>query len=142
MSAKPLVVAVMTLLAGSLAAAQDGFTSLFNGKDFTGWKIPAGDNGHWKVVDGVIDYDAGSESKGDKNLWSLKEYGDFTLRLEWRIKETPYLNTRVADILPDGTHKKDASGNEIKLSLPDSDSGIYPRGSSKHQVNITLRPRA
>ena len=65
MSAKPLVVAVLTLCAGSLAIAQEGFTSLFNGKDFTGWKVPEGDNGHWKVVDGVIDYDAKSEAKGD-----------------------------------------------------------------------------
>ena len=50
---------------------EEGFTSLFNGKDFTGWKIPAGDNGHWKVIDGVIDYDAESEAPGsDKSLWS------------------------------------------------------------------------
>src|SRR5215471_10687420 len=55
--------------------APDGFTSLFNGKDLTGWKIPAGDNGHWKVVDGVIDCDAKSESKvPDKSLWSEKSF--------------------------------------------------------------------
>ena len=41
----------------------DGFVSLFNGKNLDNWKIPAGDNGHWKVVNGVIDYDAESESK-------------------------------------------------------------------------------
>src|SRR5581483_7002967 len=73
-------------------AEQDGFVSLFNGQDFTNWKVPEDDNGHWKIVDGVIDYDAQSEAKGDKNLWSAKEYGDFTLRCDWRIKETPYLN--------------------------------------------------
>ena len=50
--------------------APEGFVSLFNGKDLTGWKIPEGDGGHWKVVDGVIDYDAESEAKGDKALWS------------------------------------------------------------------------
>src|SRR5262249_2266204 len=36
-----------------------GFASLFNGKDLSGWKVPEGDGGHWKVIDGVIDYDAG-----------------------------------------------------------------------------------
>ena len=46
--------------------APDGFVSLFNGKDLSGWKIPEGDNGHWKVLNGVIDYDAESESKNDK----------------------------------------------------------------------------
>jgi hypothetical protein len=40
------------------STAPKGFTTLFNGKDLTNWKVPAGDNGHWKVVDGVIDYDA------------------------------------------------------------------------------------
>jgi len=138
MSAKPLiVVAVLTLLAGSLAAVQDGFTSLFNGKDLTGWKVPAGDNGHWKVVDGVIDYDAESEAPGnDKSLWSERAFGDFVLKIEWRIKGTPYINPGVPIILPSGLHKKDADGKEIRTSVPDSDSGIYLRGESKAQVNI------
>ena len=95
MSAKLLVVTVTTLLAGSLATAQDGFTSLFNGKDLTGWKVPAGDNGHWKVVDGVIDYDAESEAPGnDKSLWSERDYGNFVLKVDWRIKATPTVRTR------------------------------------------------
>jgi hypothetical protein len=114
-------------------------TSLFNGKDLEGWKIPENDGGHWKVVDGVIDYDARSEAK-DKNLWSAKEYGDFTLKVEWRIKETPWVNPNVKDILPDGTHKKGPDGKEINLALPDSDSGILLRGNAKYQVNIWCWP--
>src|SRR3954447_19988633 len=90
--------------------APEGFKSLFNGKDLTGWKVPEGDNGHWKVVDGVIDYDAGSEAKGSKDLWSEKQFGDFTVRVDWRIKETPYTNPNVPYILPDGTHAKDVTG--------------------------------
>ena len=31
-------------------AAAD-FVALFNGRDLAGWKIPAGDNGHWRVVE-------------------------------------------------------------------------------------------
>ena len=53
--------------------APAGFTSLFNGKDLTNWKIPGGDNGHWKVVNGVIDYDALSEATEDKNLWTVTQ---------------------------------------------------------------------
>jgi len=115
---------------------QPKFASIFNGKDLTGWKIPAGDNGHWKVVDGVIDYDAASEATGDKALWSDKSYGDFILRVDWRIKETPYTNPNVYIVRPDGSHKKDASGNDIRIPVPDSDSGIYLRGDGKSQVNI------
>ena len=71
---------------------EEGFISLFNGVDLAGWKVPEGDNGHWKVVDGVIDYDARSEAKGAKDLVSEKEYGDFVLELEWRITDTPWIN--------------------------------------------------
>jgi hypothetical protein len=129
----------MKALVLALLALSVQETSLFNGKDLDGWKIPEGDGGHWKVVDGVIDYDARSEAK-DKNLWSAKEYGDVTIQVEWRIKETPWVNPNVKDILPDGTHKKGPDGKEINLALPDSDSGILLRGNAKYQVNIWCWP--
>jgi len=131
--------AVVAVMAPAGKAADD-FVSLFNGRDLAGWKIPAGDNGHWRVVGGVIDYDAESEAAGDKALWSAREYGDFVLRADWRIKSTPYINPSVPIIRFDGTHKKDASGKEIRIAVPDSDSGIYLRGSSKAQVNIWCWP--
>src|ERR687898_515929 len=121
--------AMTALLATGFAMSQvggaqvpDGFTPLFNGKDFTGWKVPAGDNGHWKIVDGVIDYDALSEATGDKSLYSEKSYGDFTLRVDWRIKAVPYINPNVFIIRPDGSHKKDDTGKDIRIPVPDSDS--------------------
>jgi hypothetical protein len=126
-------------LAALALVSQDGFTPIFNGKDLDGWKVPENDGGHWKVVDGVIDYDARSEAK-DKNLWTAKEYGDFTLKVEWRIKETPWVNPNVKDILPDGSHKKGPDGKDINLALPDSDSGILLRGNAKYQVNIWCWP--
>ncbi len=117
-----------------------GFTALFNGRDFSGWKVPAGDGGHWKIVGDAIDYDAQSQATGNKNLWSEREFGDFTLRVDWRIKETPYVNARIPYVLPDGTHARDIHGKEIRMSLPDSDSGIFLRGRSKGQVNIWCWP--
>jgi hypothetical protein len=132
--------AAMVGLSFTTPRAQAGFTALFNGKDLSGWKIPPGDNGHWKVVDGVIDYDAESEASGEKSLVSEREFGDYVLRLEWRIKATPYTNPNVPIILSSGLHKKGPDGKEIRLSVPDSDSGIYMRGSSKAQVNIWCWP--
>ena len=118
----------------------EGFVSIFNGKDLTGWKVPEGDNGHWKVVGGVIDYDARSEAKGDKNLWTEKEYGDCTLIVDWRIKEAPYMNPRVAKILPDGSEERGADGKPVQLTLRDADSGILLAGDVKYQVNIWCWP--
>jgi len=119
---------------------QAGFTALFNGRDFSNWKVPEGDNGHWKVVDGVIDYDAESEAKGDKSLWTVRAYDDFVLHVDWRLKEAPYVNPNVFVILPDGSHARDIRGKEMRLALPDSDSGIFLRGSGKYQLNIWCWP--
>jgi hypothetical protein len=133
----------LAALTASRVAANDppsGFTALFNGKDFTGWKVPAGDGGHWKVLDGVIDYDAESQAQGDKSLWTEREYGDFVLNVDWRIKEAPYVNPNVPYILPDGTHARDIHGKEMKMALPDSDSGIMLRGSGRNQINIWCWP--
>lgn len=121
-------------------AGGGGFVSLFNGRDFSGWRVPEGDSGHWKVAGGVIDYDAGSEAKGVRDLMTEKEYGDFVLRLDWRIKETPYVNPNVPYILPDGSHARDVQGREMKMALPDSDSGVILRGDVKYQVNIWCWP--
>jgi hypothetical protein len=122
------------------SAPSAGFVSIFNGKDLTGWKIPAGDNGHWKVVDGVIDYDAGSEAATDKNLWTEKSYKNFVARVDWRIKSTPYVSKNMRIVMPDGHDKLDENGKVITITAPDSDSGFILRGSGKAQLNIWCWP--
>ncbi len=117
----------------------DGFVSLFDGKDLSSWKVPKGDNGHWKVLNGVIDYDAQSEAKKDKNLWTKKEYKNFILKIDWRIKRTTGLYD-MPIVLPDGSHKKDKNGKEIKIPTPNADSGIFLRGVGKSQINIWCWP--
>jgi hypothetical protein len=140
----PALVAIPLLLSlylfSQAGQAPQGFGSLFNGRDFTGWKVPEGDGGHWKVLDGVIDYDAQSQAPGSKDLWTEKEYGDFEFIVDWRIKETPFKNPRVPIIMPSGEHKRDENGQEIQMVVPDSDSGILLRGAPKSQVNIWCWP--
>ena len=121
----PLLVALLTYpLTGQSYYNQDGYTSLFNGKDLSGWIIPTGDNGHWTVIDGVIDYDALSEAEGTKNLLSSESYKDFDLHVEWRFKGYGDHLFRVPTIMPDGEYLRDASGEVIYELLPNSDSGI------------------
>lgn len=126
----------LSIFAQGTEKIPDGFVSLFNGKNMTNWKVPDGDNGHWKIVNGVIDYDAESEAVQDKNLWTEKEYKDFVLYVDWKIKETPWANPRVPLILPSGLHKLDEKGKPITMVVPDSDSGILLRGEGKCQANI------
>lgn len=139
-----IVLSALGLLIGGLgltsADTPAGFTALFNGKDFSGWKVPVGDNDHWKIVDGVIDYDAKSEAKKDKNLWTEKSYKDFILRLDWRLKTDAGFKNKVPLLLPDGTNKQDENGKEIRVEIDDVDSGIFLRGFPQSQVNIWIWP--
>jgi len=115
------------------------YAILFNGKDFAGWKTPEGDNGHWKVTDGLIDYDAMSEAKGDKNLWTEESFSDYAVHIEWRFKQTSGFYP-VPVVLPDGSLKTDADGNVITTPTPNADSGILLRGTSGGQVNLWCWP--
>ena len=117
--------------------------SLFDGKTFAHWKVPEGDNGHWVIVDGVIDCDARSEAEGGNNgrsLWSEESFGDFELTVEWRIKPEGGLRHRVPFILPNGEYKRRDDGSVVETEIVDIDSGIYLRGSPKAQVNIWMWP--
>jgi hypothetical protein len=59
----------------SLSAAEDGFVSIFNGQDFTGWMGPVE---NYEVKDGAIACKAG---KGG-TIYTAEEYADFVVRLE------------------------------------------------------------
>jgi len=123
-----------------LCAKEEDFVSLFDGKTLNSWKIPEGDNGHWRVVDGVIDYDGKSEAPGDKTLWTEKEYVDFILKIDWRLIKEP-VEEDVPWILPDGNYELNPDGTRKTVKVMDAgDSGIYLRGSSKCQLNIWSWP--
>lgn len=143
MNRRQLLVTAATATASvsRLALAADntppaGFTALFNGRDFTNWKVPEGDNGHWKIVEGIIDYDGRSEAKGQKDLWTVKECADLTVMCDWRWSG-PTKKVKHPIIFPDGTHQKDAQGKDILFEVDEAgDSGLYVRGNSKSQINL------
>jgi hypothetical protein len=66
------------------ADAPEGFTALFNGKDLTGWKVNEGGKmSVWGADNGLL-YVQGS---GGGWLMTEKEFGDFELRLEFKMPE-------------------------------------------------------
>jgi serine/threonine protein kinase len=65
--------------------SEDGFVSLFNGRDLSGWK---GDSKAWSVRDGAIVGKVEGAVRGDHLLtWTGGELGDFELR--FAIKQPP-----------------------------------------------------
>jgi hypothetical protein len=101
---KTILLGFTLLVTPLLAGPPEGFTNLFNGKDFTGWWGAATENPakylvlpeekltakkkksleniakHWKVVDGVIHNDGHGLF-----LTTEKNYSDFELRLEFKL---------------------------------------------------------
>ena len=71
------------------AEVEEGFTSLFNGKDLGGWVY--GKRGNAENKDGVgYQVENGaiySTVKDGGNLYTEKEYGDFVFRFEFKLTE-------------------------------------------------------
>lgn len=65
------------------AADEEGYRVLFNGKDLTGWD---GDTALWKVADNCIVGDSPG-IKHNQFLCTKDEYGDFELKLEFRMRD-------------------------------------------------------
>ncbi|WP_291870033.1 DUF1080 domain-containing protein [Maribacter sp.] len=85
-------------------STEEGFVSIFNGKDFTGWeglvenpiarnkmskrklkKAQAKANkqmmADWFIKDGII----GFQGEGYNNICTIKDYGDFEILVDWKI---------------------------------------------------------
>jgi hypothetical protein len=91
-----LVIAALALLPAALPGAaqtpgpEPGFTSIFNGRDLTGWVYGRRANGQenrsgqgYQVENGII-Y---STREDGGNLYTEKEYGDFVLRFDVKLTE-------------------------------------------------------
>jgi len=122
-----------------IAEPVEGYTFLYNGVDLSGWKTEPGHADHWQPRDWILAYD-GQSTAADKNLWSVKEYGDFVMICDWRWTRSPKPVPHPV-ILPSGDEAMDEAGKPKQQEGPDAgDSGIYLRGSSKSQVNIWCWP--
>ena len=105
----------------SVRIAEIGSTSLFNGKDLSGWE-GAGKPADvcWSVKDGAIVCDG---TKGGPWLRTDKEYGDFNLRFDYQV--SPGGNSGIYVRVPkNGLHHRDdeskpEAGFEIQV-LDDS----------------------
>lgn len=66
--------------------AEDGWIKLYNGKDFTGWKIS--EDGKWKIEDGLI------VANGPRShLFTDEEFKNFIFKAE--VKTTPGSNSGI-----------------------------------------------
>lgn len=125
------IIAAFVLLTSTASRAadkhvEDGFTSLFNGKDLAGWVIE--NEGKFSAKNGVIFLD-----KGGGWLRSDKQYQDFELRLDFR-----FVN-KGADsgiLLRAGKEGKNWPAKTYQVQTMDNESiaGLYVTGLARPKV--------
>jgi hypothetical protein len=108
------------------AKTEEGFTSLFNGKDLTGWHVE--NKGKFSVKDGVIFLD-----KGSGWLRSDKEYQDFELRMDFRFVSK---NADSGIFVRASKEGKNWPAKSYQVQTMDNDSigNVFPAGLSKAKV--------
>jgi hypothetical protein len=116
----------------------EGFVSLFNGKDLTGWQPYASKPGNWAVEDGLLV----CLGKGGGWLGTDRDYASFELRLEYRLK--PGGNSGVYIRAPEKGH---ISRVGMEIQILDDNHPSYARldfyqytGALYHVVAPTRRP--
>ncbi len=112
---------LLLLLTLGASAADTGFTSIFNGRDLSGWTI-RGQEGPGYIVEGgniVCPADGGG------NLFTEKEYSNFILRFEFRLHEGS--NKGIGIRAP---YEGDAAYTGMEIQILDHDAAVY-RGKLK-----------
>ena len=103
------------------AGDDDGFRSIFNGRDLTGW---SGDPKFWSVQDGAITGRTTATNPTKANtflIWTQGEVDDFALKLKYRIADgNSGIQYRSADL---GNHV--VSGHQADFEAGDTWSGAH-----------------
>lgn len=114
---KNILTSLLFFLASVSITAQK--TTLFNGKDLSGWKIHGAEK--WYVEDGLLVCESGPEEKYGY-LSTEKTYGDFTLTLEFKQEANGNSGVFFRSTL-EGTK---ISGWQVEVAPPGHNSGgIY-----------------
>ncbi len=113
--------------------AEEGFFSLFNGKNLDGWRVRGANKDAFRVENGVLIVTGAPD--GDW-LFTTEEYDDFVLRLEFRLVENKpgaECNSGVAIRAPQEGDPAYA-GMEIQVLRPDWETPWQRAGAIYHVV--------
>lgn len=112
------VLAILATLIVVPAINAQSFVPLFNGKDLDGWEVResrTGDKDKWSVNDNLLIAKPGSGWIGTKKM-----YGDFVLKLEWKIFDGG--NSGVFLRVPDYKGKDSPSAHGMEIQILDNNA--------------------
>ncbi len=120
------------------SVSRDGFVSLFNGKDLTGWKKDPDRPEGWHVYEGVL---SGGPAGEASVLYSERDnYKNFRLRVEAKLKDNQSSELWVRTQIPstNSSNRIPTAGFEVDLKEP---AGREPRTGSIWSVTLTPEGR-
>ena len=122
---------------------EDGFTSLFNGKDLTGWKTEKGESldgkteayaGRFKMADGVLTIDP--SVKGDVKVFTARELGKdvhikFDFKPDAKCNNDLFLQGLKFDLKkPDVKNMKENEWNSFEIIIAGDKAEFRNNGES------------
>lgn len=136
-----IAVAVLGLLASfglsALAAdIEEGFTSLFNGQDLSGW-VKRGGSAEYHVADGSIVGKCVPDTPGNTFLCSEKEFGNFILKLQYKFLEPGNSGVQFRSAArPEGDRER-VYGYQYEMTPGGESTGrIYDEGRRGHKFGV------
>lgn len=136
-----IAVAVLGLLtsfglSAPAADIEEGFTSLFNGQDLSGW-VKRGGSAEYHVADGSIVGKCVPDTPGNTFLCSEKEFGNFILRLQYRFLEPGNSGVQFRSAArPEGDRER-VYGYQYEMTPGGESTGrIYDEGRRGHKFGV------
>ena len=125
---------VLLLFFTSIAVADDdGWVSLFNGKDLSGWEQQNG-TATYRVEDGVV---IGKTAEGSPNsfMCTKKYYGDFELEFEVKVDDGLNSGVQIRSHSKQGFKNGRVHGPQVEIESGPGESGyIYSEGTGRGWV--------
>ena len=117
-----LLAVIACCSSGLHAADQDGWVTLFDGKNLGGWQNASGaePGAGWVVEDGAM---VRKDRAGD--IWTKRRFGDFTLDLEFKTQGNSGIFIRT-----DNPRDCVQTGIEIQVDRPSNNPGKHSCGAA------------
>lgn len=132
------------VFAQSSSDSADGYRSLFNGKDLSGWN---GDPAYWSVKDGIIHGETTSDNPAKGNtflIWTGGTAKDFELKLEFRCTADnnsgiQYRSKHITDSSAKNKWVVRGYQHELRneVKFPNVSGFIYDEGGKRGRICLT-----
>ena len=127
-------IVLSVVLACPFVVAQDGFVSLFNGKDLTGWTVKGGD-AKYHVEDGSI-VGVVNDERRNTFLCSNKEYENFIFKVEFKFDKNFNSGIQFRSLArPEGDRER-VYGYQCEMESAGMTAAIYDEGRRGRWLNV------